>query len=64
MNKTVHLKGAHSEPRAAKEFEIEMVMALKEAIEEKTGKKYIIFEVINITTQVVASTEYWVKINV
>lgn len=32
--------GGHSQPRAAEQNEIDMIMSLKEAIEEKTGQNY------------------------
>ena len=54
--------GGHSQPRAAEQNEIDMIMSLKEAIEEKTGQNYQQFEVSYLTSQVVSGTNFWVKI--
>ena len=54
--------GGHSAPRAAEQEEIDMIMSLKEAIEEKAGRKLHHFEVVHITSQVVAGTIFWAKI--
>ena len=41
-----------------------MVTGLKEAIEAKAGGKFETFEPVSVRTQVVAGTNYFVKINV
>jgi len=56
------MMGGHSAPRAPTEEETEMVLSMKEAIEERAGRKLHHFEIVHLTSQVVAGTNFWVKI--
>jgi len=42
--------GGHSATRAAEQEEADMIMALKEAIEERAGRKLHHFEIVHITS--------------
>jgi len=42
--------GGHSEPRAATEEEVAMIMSLKEAMEERAGRKLHHFEIVHLTS--------------
>ena len=54
--------GAHSQMRQADEDELAMIMSLKPQLEAQTGETYSQFEVVGITSQVVAGTIFNVKI--
>ena len=44
------MMGGHSAPRAASEEEVAMIMSLKEAIEERAGRKLHHFEIVHLTS--------------
>lgn len=56
--------GGFSEGRDLSEEELELVLAMKDQIEESAQKKFDTFEPIKIKSQVVAGVNYIVKIKV
>ena len=56
--------GGFGGPRPADDEVKELVKSVKSAIEEKANAKYNVFEAVSFTTQVVAGTNFIVKVKV
>ena len=56
--------GGNSAPKQPTDEDREYVASVRDIIEQKAGKQYAQFELIHFTTQVVAGTNYWLKIKV
>ena len=56
--------GAFTDARDPDEDTLRVVAAVKPLVQEKTNKKYSLFEPVKTKTQVVAGTNYFVKVKV
>ncbi|KAJ9460364.1 hypothetical protein DIPPA_02823 [Diplonema papillatum] len=56
--------GGFSAPRDASDEEKTLISSVRSAVEEKAGGKFDVFEVVSVSSQVVAGTRYKAKINV
>ncbi|XP_064629085.1 cystatin-B-like [Lineus longissimus] len=56
--------GGTGEQHAAGEEECKIVAELKGDVEKRTGKSYSTFEAVAVKTQVVAGTNYFIKVRV
>ena len=54
--------GGHSQIRDADEDETAMFVSLKGEVEGRTSEQYSEFEIVGCTSQVVAGTNFWVKV--